>query len=194
MKRWAVLVALAVCCVAGATSAQVDPEPDGIGIYTDLTATSNVLIAPPQTPVEIYVLLTRPSHRDGIAGWECAIDVPPNAVVWAWNLPSEALGFLWPPDFQVAPWPPLPATDIVHLMTFVVYLTDANPAPFHITYSERFNSGQFGKPVYVDNKDLKKILPLHTWPANSTQPAFVFNPRPTADDETSWGDVKRLYD
>jgi hypothetical protein len=175
----------------------VDPNPDGIGIYADKAATVNTVNAAPLAAVEVYLVLTRPSITNtslGVAGWECKVVVPDNAVVWGWNLPGDHwLNVGTPPDFQVGyGLTPLPSSSAVLLMTFIILVTDTNPARFYVRAS-MFNSGRFNLPVYVAWGDVSRIIPLHPYPGGPDQPSFRVNPGPTPNVAASWGQVKALY-
>jgi hypothetical protein len=73
MKKLLALAAIAV--LASSAFAQVDPDPDGMGVYFDMNATMNCkTIAFTGTPilVDAYLLLTNPSGAQVLA-WEAKI-------------------------------------------------------------------------------------------------------------------------
>ncbi len=197
MKRLLSFLLLATLVAGGEAAAQVDPDPDGIGIYADLAATINAVNAEPNVPVEVYLILTRPSvtaSSSGVVAWEARIVAPPNASVWGWNLPGgDWLNVGSPPDFQVAYGKaPLPLSNAVLLMTFIVIVSDTQPALFYVQAAS-FNSGHFNLPVYLAWGDIYHILPLHPYPAGPSAPCFKVNPGPTPIVAASWGQVKSLY-
>ena len=78
MKKW---FTLAMVLVATQACAQVDPDPDGIGIYFDETAWDNCLENPcPFTCVEAYLIATNIS-ADGLLGWQCSLRTWPDPLL-----------------------------------------------------------------------------------------------------------------
>jgi hypothetical protein len=194
MKTIATLLAIGCLGLAWPATAQIDPEPDGIGIYADLAATRTSVTADPGVPFEVYLMITRPSNPSGIQGWECGIEVPGNAVIWGWNVAGDH----WfnvgsPPEFEVAyGQEPLPAVDAVLLMTFIVYLTDSDPAEFYIHECQSV-PGRYEWPAYVGADDINTLIRLHPWPRLAGQPAFKINDTSTPVVLATWGVVKSLF-
>jgi hypothetical protein len=193
MMKWVFLLACPILLLVGVAAAQVDPDPDGIGIYADLGATRTRLSAPAEHPFEVYLMLTRPSAVGTIAGWTAGIVVPENAVIWGWNIAGDHwVNMGSPPIFEVAYSleSSLPLQDVVLLMTFIIYLTDVNPAEFYITRSFDY----YDWPCYLDHVDLGMLIELHPWPRGSNQPAFCVNPgTSTPVLAATMGTVKNLY-
>jgi hypothetical protein len=192
MKR-AFLLACPLLLLAAGAAAQIDPDPDGIGIYADLGATRTRLHAPVEQPFEVYLMLTRPSAVGSIAGWSARIVVPENAVIWGWNVAGDHwMNVGSPPIFEVAYnlASSLPLQDVILLMTFIIYLTDHHPAEFYIERSYDI----YEWPCYLDTVDLGTFIQLHPWPRGSNQPAFCANPAPgTPVLAATMGAVKNLY-
>jgi len=195
MKRLiACSFAVALVLATGA-SAQIDPDPDGIGIYADLDAMITSVTAEIDEPIEVYLILTRPSAPDGIRAWECSIEAPPNAVMWGWTLPpgvSGGLFFIDPPNYIAAFGnTSLPPTNIVVLMTFIIKVTDTGPAEFFVG-PHPDDSGDFGLPTYLAGD----LIPygMHPWPDGASKPAFtVVIGGSTQNELQTWGAVKTLY-
>ncbi len=75
MKKW---LMLALMLVATQACAQVDPDPDGIGVYFDQTALDNCLENPCWfSCVKAYLIATNIS-ADGMLGWECSLRTWPD--------------------------------------------------------------------------------------------------------------------
>jgi hypothetical protein len=197
MKTLALTLFAIVVLGAGPAAAQVNPNPDGIGMYADREATTSCITAEINEPIEVYLILTRPSVTEDILGWECRIDAPDNAVIWGWALPPETGGglfFIEPPYYQAAfghaSQPPI---DIVVLMTFIVRVIDAEPAVFYIREHWQ-DSGDFGLPTYAFNLNDIDLHPMVPWPSGEYRPAFAINNATgTATEVSTWGTVKALY-
>ncbi len=73
---------LAVLCLITGSSviAQIDPDPNGLGIYLDEDAT-RICIAGILSPASItgYLIATNPTS-DGISGWECRMEYSGNSI------------------------------------------------------------------------------------------------------------------
>ncbi|MHB8079290.1 MAG: hypothetical protein ACYDIE_08555 [Candidatus Krumholzibacteriia bacterium] len=194
MKRLLLLVALISLTVGGEAAAQIDPDPDGIGIYADQSATVNAITAEPGVPIEAYLVLTRQSGTLGMIGWEAKLVIPENVTIWGWNVPGTGwFNYGSPPEFGVAyAQPPLPPTPAQVLMTFIIVAADAAPAQFYITHTS-INSGGYDLPVYIDASNINIIKPLHPWPDGPTEPSFTVNGTLVATRSETWTRVKTLY-
>jgi hypothetical protein len=185
-----------VCLVLFTTAvlAQIDPDPDGIGIYADLTATEVSISATPGQLVPVYLLVTLPSTPLGIQSWACTIVVPPNAQIVAWYIPGEFMNFATPPDFLVCcPTTPHLAAPIIHLMTFYIEMSDTAPAFFYVTGSENAGSGFDEHPVYLEIGDVTTAHYMHCYPNGQDQPVFAVNAPMTPVESATWGGVKALF-
>ena len=85
-----------------------------------------------------------------------------------------------------------PLSSAILLMTFIIRVTDTNPALFYIQPA-RWNSGGFNLPVYIAAGNISRIIPLHPYPAGTDQPSFKINAGQTPVEAASWGQVKELY-
>jgi hypothetical protein len=120
--------------------------------------------------------------------------VPTNVMLWGWSVAGEGwINVGSPPDFEVAyGYPPLWASDIVQLMTFVVYLTDDHSAEFYI-HEARNVPGAYEWPAYLGFYDITTPIQLHPWPRLPGEPAFKVNDTSTAAVPATWGAVKSLF-
>jgi hypothetical protein len=196
MEKWSLILVLPAILLPGLSPAQVNPNPDGIGMYVDVDATTSAVTAEIGEMIEVYLILTRPSVESGIAAWECGIEAPANAVVWGWALyphPGRFVFLIDPPDFSAGYQDFLPAADTVVLMTFNVSVTDSEPAVFFIR-SHWKNSGGWDLPAFATMTDNVHLHPLYPWPGGVTQPALTINDGTSAPAERStWGTVKNTY-
>lgn len=195
MKKLIFLFSVSIILLAGTVTAQVDPNPDGIGIYADLEATTTNITAAVGEPIEVYLLLTRPSCPLRVQAWECGIEAPSNVEMWGWTLPAEShsgIFFIDLPYYQAAFFESLPSTDIVVLMIFIVRVTDLEPAAFRVI-PHWSDTGGFGLPCYLmDDHDLTPY-PMHPYEPEAGKAAFLINGPTMAIESATWGKVKSLY-
>jgi len=196
--RFSMFFFLAACLVllASFACAQVDPNDDGVGIYADLDATSNSISAEPYVPIEVYLLLTRPTVSIDIAAWECDLLVPDNAEIWGFALPAETSdGWFMIDSYGYAGIfeDYLPPTNIVKLMTFIIMMTDNESGEFFILPHGN-DAGGLGDPNYFTFGE-GGVLPysMHPYQQGDGDPAFKVNDTITPVVSASWGEIKALY-
>jgi len=61
-------------------SAQINPNPDVLGVYFDLTGDTVEIDAPMPGPVTAYLILTNPSAAGDVTGWEANVQIDSPAV------------------------------------------------------------------------------------------------------------------
>lgn len=162
MKTFIYLVAM--LSIAGCAFAQVDPEPDGIGIYFEMggvvreTTTTVSFEA-----VTAYLLITNPGSADPISGWEAVVGVDGSTVAPSWTL---AIGMdndpdPWIFDVAIGPSPLLPAGPTVLLATWTGFVMNpADLVAFTVT-------GVPGSPSFPDSPGyftewiVPQLHPLH---------------------------------
>lgn len=173
-----ILMLLATPCLA-----QLDPDPDSIGVYFDLAATQVVTTAPVGGEVAAYLIATNPSQAGGLAMWEGRVQASgAYAVVWggptsgfnvAMNMPGGN-GFSFtvfgePPLQQLAPltvlahlWiVPMEEGAIDLLLGSTTYrLEDIYMSPDYLLYP---SSGSLDLPVASINGDPPVAAEVATW-------------------------------
>lgn len=197
--KYSLFLLVCACLWAAAATAQIDPNTDGVGIYVDLEGQVNEVELEVGVPMEVYLLLTRPSGTGGLAAWECELVVPENVTIWGWNtsVVDGAFCLSTPPGFVVAYPDGIPYQDVNLLMTFIIVPQDSEPAQFYITNYTGPN-GQ-DEPVYLDldedrpSGDDRILINMTPYPGGEDLAAFTVNPDPTSVDLASWGGVKALY-
>ncbi len=194
MKR-SYLILTVLVLFAVPTMAQVDPHADGIGIYADKCGLVNEVDVEVGVPLEVYLLLTRPTCDQLLAAWECSIVAPDNVSVWGYSFPNpETIGMLNTPNFMAA-HRPVDYGMANLLMTFIVVPLDSEPAQFYI---EEY-TGQSGvtEPRYIDGtwESLgdNVLIDMKPYPADGDQPCFTVNPSALPIASATWGGVKALY-
>ena len=161
MKTASILVLFV--CLAGGAVAQLDPGPDGIGIYFDMDATIFcTTTAAPFTSITAYLLITDPSTSEPITGWEarCWITGAPVAPSWSLangvDLDPDPLIY----DVSFDPVQPTGSTFLLATWTgFIMAPTDL--ISFDITGvpgSVRFPDS----PGYITDGLVPRLHPLHT--------------------------------
>jgi hypothetical protein len=197
-----VLGLLVLPCLGLAGQTIPPPGDDLLGIYvfpTDSTMYANVDVPPPFPGlVNAHLCLTRCSAPDGIAGWECAIEVSPGPFVSYFV--SEGINVATPPDFAVGMSFPQPPGPIMQLCTLSIFMYNANPVQIwlHPVSQSPTIPGQM---VYVRGYHINEFIHMHWSSGNENLPVFGLNTGPMqhADGRTieiessTWGRVKQMY-
>jgi len=186
--------------VLSATSvfAQVDPDPNGIGIYFDQGATVNsTVIAEGTDVVNAYLVLTNPSLEGNLDYWYCYVSTylddpnqgasiaghPVNGTnIIVSNMPGSSS---W--GFRVFPYsePPLEATFTTVLAELEILIFDFN-SPIYL-----YVRGSGDEVVYSVGTESASMNPSSgSWDL----PVAVINGEaPVATESQSWGQLKSLY-
>ncbi len=195
MNKCFMILACALVWAAVAT-AQIDPNQNGIGIYADLDGLVNEVEVAVGDPMEVYVLITRPTGTVKLGGWEAHIVVPDNISIWGWNFPNPGtLAFSTPPDFMAA-HPPVAFQVVNHVMTFIVVPTDSEPAQFYIEpfpYTTPVPAPRYIDVEYGPDAVPGVLIDLVPYPAGIGNPSFTVNAGPLPTRAASWGEIKALY-
>ena len=188
------------CLWAAAATAQIDPNADGVGIYADLEGLVNHVDLDVGVPMEVYLLLTRPSGTGGLSAWECELIVPDNVTIWGWNhsLVPGSTCISDPPSFVVAYPVGIPYETVNLLMIFIIVPLDDQPAQFYITNNTGPNGAD--EPRYLDLHEDQPIgggmyvsINMTPYPDGTEVAAFTVNPDPTLVTSAAWGAVKALF-
>ena len=134
MKRLLALVGLTLL-IAGSATAQIDPDPNQIGVYFDPLATEFCTSAAMYMAVSAHVMFTNPTDPTGtpcgISGWEAEVTAIPPATGGMINgatlMGSGPINLFAYPTFQVGmgtPWPPAPVIHVADINIFTLN-TDA---------------------------------------------------------------------
>lgn len=184
------LILMATCLLLASTAkAQLDPDPDDVGIFFDLDATVNCIEAY-VTPVECYIMILNPSESSGIGGMSATFELSPTLIFLGLNCPGDIiLPPPWP-EFQVFFVSPLPAEPVVPICSFTIFPLDLSPAFLTIHDAH-----------YIAGDDPGLVIPLHPM----THYDYYGNPNPVAavnagadlcpvpGARTTWGGLKALY-
>jgi hypothetical protein len=184
-------------CLAPSAIAQIDPDPNGIGVYFDSEATVVSATVPVDEIFALYLILTNPSAPGGVAGWELAFHYDyQNLFLLGYSFAGNGINICdpWPNICVGIPPPPLPWAETIVLMTLNFYvLTDAC-VEYTLTPVEYPSLP--GQMIYNDGADPFNLIPLHPSSGNVELPVAALNcegPPPIRVQETSWGQAKALY-
>jgi hypothetical protein len=181
---------------ASGALAQIDPDPDGIGIYFDLEATQVSATVEVGEALTGYLIATNPSQEGGLATWEAdvystVVEVfiwgePVNGTNVATNMPPGGPGF----SFVVSQHMPLPPLQSITLLG-TLWITVMADGPIGLEVH-----GGWGQecPMYgVDEFDYPDHC-LFPSSGNVDLPVAVINgPAPVATEPLLWGQVKSLF-
>jgi hypothetical protein len=193
MKKLITLAVLVALVGGGEATAQLDPYPDGLGLYYDADATEYCLLDASGL-VEIYLFLTRCSQPSGISGWEChaTYTIPAGDFEVGWTLPAGSLNVSSAPDFAVGLATPLPNAPIMLLATLQILVF--SPAIIEFYLGPADHPSIPGYPVYAAGDDPGILIPMHLISGNPSVPVAWLNGCFTVDAEPrSFGSVKALY-
>jgi len=196
MKQLISLISLALLLLATASPAQIDPGPDGFGIYFDEGATQvSAEIGPDPGSITAYMVLTNPSLEGGIQGWLAGVSAmdgnPSIAMVFghptvgtniSTNMPGSGA---WLFNVSISPEAPLPLETITVLAILEItpYVFDT-PIPMYVT--QHYNPGGYG--IGGDGASFQPSSGSWDLPV-----AVINGAAPVAVDSRSWDDLKALY-
>ena len=202
------LAAPAALLLLAAAAIAVPPAgPDILGLYTaeDGSGFANI-DAPAYGYVDIHMLLSGCSSACGLAGWECAIEMPEQVFPMSWTLNGEAVNiagspsFYDGPEFAVGLSRPCPRTDCMLLCTLRVIVMSEEPAYFYL-HPVSSRPSIPGAMAYARGTDIAELRPMGWSSGREDMAVFGINtgPLPHADGGTiavvsaTWGAVKNAY-
>lgn len=185
-----VLAALSSCLLmAPAANGQVDPDPDGIGIYFDTAATVVVTTASAGEVVTAYLIGTRLSQSGEIDYWGtrlCPVGgaaiggAPRGSYNYATNMPGDPC---WS-CVALEPDPALLAGEITILADLQIEVWDTLiPIGLHVSGNNRYSLA--GSPVE------HALYPSSG--ASDLPVAMINGEAPVAVETGSWSRIKAIY-
>jgi hypothetical protein len=175
---------------------QLDPGPDGIGIYADLEGTQASMMAEPGM-VELHVLATGLSEPGGIGGWEMSLYFDGPVTYLGYLIPYNHINVGIFPSFSVGAGGDIrPQAPVIHLMTMTFLVTGTDPADFYIRAAHLPEGGSLGNdlPVYADGANFSHLVNLFPSSGSVELPVFSINgEQPVATEPVSFGGIKALY-
>lgn len=198
-----IIVGIVITMLASAAIAQIDPDPDGIGLYADLAATQTSISVAPFTEFEVYLVATNISEED-IVIWGTEIGWDPGLLYMDHSFPygnidnhifffgtDEADMAIAGSDYSILAYGPN-----AHLLTISFLFFDNIP---HYLYLRPFwyGSGPDTQISYGSKQmhdAYEPNIPLHPSSGSFDLPVFVVNgDAPVESESMSFGQVKRLY-
>ena len=187
MKTLSILVKIVpffLLLPASGTWAQVDPDPDGIGIYFDQEATIVAITAGTGDFVQAYLVGTNLSQIGDIDYWESHVcpdqgasvsGTPYGSYNYAMNMPGDPC---WS-CVALSPDPPVPAQEITLLAGLEIQILDGSaPIGLFVGGEDRYrihgspdehamypSSGSPDLPVAMINGDAPVPVEMGTWGA-----------------------------
>jgi len=173
MKK--LLVTLAIVCLAGSAIAQVDPDPDGLGMYFDLEGVDYCLDYMGGQAF-VYLLLTNCSQPSGISGWEAHVTyvVPSGDFETGWTLPAGSLNVSAAPDFVVGLGTPMPYAPALLLATYGILVFAPDQMDFFVGPCN--TPSLPGVPAYAAGDDPGLLVPLQPVSGSADLPVAQLNP------------------
>ncbi len=189
-------IILVSCCISigSAAFAQIDADPDGIGVYFDQGATQVAVTVPVGESVDAYLIATNPSQTGTLALWEASVGPsgpgyivgePYNGFNMLTNMPGS--GHV---SFAVGMDVPNPDLESITILA-VLEITVLEEGPVGI-----FVGGwSYDWPYYRPNDFYHgPDTTLYPSSGSSSFPVAMINgAAPVAIDEQSWGGVKSLF-
>lgn len=194
MKKLLVLTAAALL-ISGNAFAQLDPDPDGVGIYFDPCACGNCVTLP-EGMHYAWLVITHPTAPQGVHGWECAITTDGPIFVLEYAPEGLWVNAATPPNFAIGLAEPLMNPYMfptVVVMQLAFQLIDVSvPAAFYLE-PVQFPSIP-GLLVYADGADPSNLIEMRQSTGGPGEPVAVINGDcPVATQDETWGGVKNLY-
>jgi hypothetical protein len=206
MQKTLLLGCLAVMALASTAFAQIDPDPDGVGIYFDEAAYVYCTDAEVGTQLTAYLCFTRISSSSGIGRWESKIEVSDPAAILGWALRGQATNSTMAPEFAVQLAEPLPYVSSLVVLEIELQVMNGYPLALRVwpVSDPTVMIGGYGLPGYAtgdDPEDFRTLGYSWGWDQTTGTPYWctVVNPvgscddPPTATPTRTWGGIKALY-
>jgi hypothetical protein len=196
----AVLIALVSFAVAlPAAAVPIDPDPDGVGIYFDESATVNCIAAPPlYVMIPAYVIATNLSEGSGLSGFALNLQVESPVIPPQVLTPGCPIGIDTDGDIHCGLATPVPWAETIILARIDVLLLFPDEA---VTYTLGPTTPDYipGFPVYTAGDDPLTILPL--FPSAGRDATGAWRPVAALNmpceivgvEHHTWGALKSLY-
>ena len=179
---------------------QIDPGPDGIGIYADMEAMTNAMDTGTGLFVELYVLVTGCTAEGGITAWEMSLHYEGPITHAGYLIPYNHINVGIFPSFSVGnAQAVIPQQPVMHLMTLNFLVLGTEPADIYVRAAHAPSGGSMGNdlPVYINDTgdgsytDLRNMYPSS---GSVDLPVFRFNgAEPVATDSATWSGVKAMF-
>nr|MEE4269059.1 hypothetical protein [Candidatus Krumholzibacteria bacterium] len=194
MKSFSMVFCFCLALIAMSASAQVDPGPNGLGLYADMDGMVNRLDTEPGM-VELYLLATNVTEPN-VSGWEFALNYSPSSLYFAgYTIPYSNVNVGTFPSFTVGLAEPIPQAPVMHLMTLNVGVSNMEPAAIYLMAPALPVGGSLGNdlPAFITAPDFY-ITAFQPSSGSVNAPVFRINgDAPVATEPATWGGVRALY-
>lgn len=200
MKTTFSIAVLCLCLLTAPAFAQLDPGPDGIGVYLDMGGMVNS-VTQDEGLLEVQLLLMGCTAETGIQAWEAGIACDGSLVLLSHELPYEGFDVMTLPDIMVgvtigAANDPIAQAPIMHLAILHFMVTGPEPGNIYVTPVSTFDgSGSMFNylPAYAmaETNELRAM-----YPSSGSVDLSVFRVNgeaPVATTSASLDGVKALY-
>jgi len=196
MRYGVVMTLLVIGLATNPASAQIDPGPNGLGVYFDQDATVVMAEIGAEEYVTGYLIVTNPTEAGSMMWWQCAVCMdngyPLVMTVHGFNVLSGGMPFSPCAGFAVSDGPPIGGITILAEMDFLLQEAGiANITVVSLEESEELLGGMFysTSPGYQD-----PVFPFHPSSGSESLPVARINGEPpVAEVDVTWGSVKALY-
>lgn len=193
MKK--LLVLGLVLLMASTALAQVDPDPNGLGLFSDMGYMVRCSSAAGSTMLPLYLVASNIS-ASGLAGWECQVRMTGSGAMFlsAVMAGQGPINLYTAPEFQVGLGVPMDFAPNLLLATITYFVLAPVPTTFAIGPIDHPQSIA-GECVYADAADVGHLIPFQPPQGSWDLPAFVLNGVcdivPVQED--TWGGVKGMF-
>lgn len=197
MIRILCLASLIVMVCAGAALATVHAGADVLGLATSADADGEFLIVDPEVgPFDLHLLAYGYDHSQGVAGWECALEMTAGLELVSVTPEGKADPVTLDPtdlSLRVFPLQPLmPSDGIVHLATLHLNLVSFEGR--EEIYLRPHSAPQTGGAMSFALESSASLDQAFAWPGDCADcPAFELLAAAQPVVAASWDRVKSLY-
>lgn len=193
MKKWLVLGL--VLLMASTAFAQVDPDPNGIGLYFDGAYMTRCGSAA-SGMLPLYLVASNLSTPGGLGGWEAMVTMnAPGLMFLSAVLAGQGpINLYTAPEFQVGLGVPMEFAPNLLLATINYFVMAGTPGTFYIGPIVHPQSIA-GECCFADGADVGNLVPFQAPQGLWTLPAALLNTPcdlvPVQDN--TWGGVKGMF-
>jgi len=200
MKTRLSIAILCLCLLSATAFAQLDPGPDGIGVYADMDGMVNS-ITQEEGLLEVQLLLMGCTAETGIQAWEAAILCDGCLTFLGHQLPYEGFNVSAMPDITVGVSDgednlPIAQEPIMHLTTLQFLVTGPEEGNIYVKPVSFFEgSGSMGNylPAYAAG-ETNQLYAMYPSSGSVNLPVFRVNGEaPVATTSFTLDGVKALY-
>ena len=195
MKTKLSIIVLCLSLVAVHAWGQLDPGPDGLGLYLDMEGTINN-VQQESGLLEVHLLLTGCSSEQGFAAWEAGIAFDGPLEFAGYQLPDHSIAFIRFPDLSAGyDYNYFIQQPILHLLTLYFHVNGPEVGNIYLgPVSSSGGSGSMGNylPAYVTPGSV--MVAMHPSSGSVDLPVFRVNGEaPVATTSATMDEIKALY-